>query len=142
MTRTATCHCGQLNLVCEGEARVSLCHCLDCQRRTGSLFSIAAFFPRDAVRAQGAAKTFTRDSASGFAVTFYFCPECGSNLYWAPDRFPTRFGVSVGAFADPDFPQPIQSVWTKDMHAWLSLPDGMAVFEMNSPPRQPAHPKT
>ena len=32
--RTATCRCGQLQVTCEGEpVRVSVCHCLDCQRR-------------------------------------------------------------------------------------------------------------
>ena len=50
MEHTASCHCGKLVLTCTGEpAKVSLCHCFDCQRRTGSLFSVAAFFPRDRV---------------------------------------------------------------------------------------------
>ena len=38
-TRTATCSCGQLRLACEGEpVRISICHCLECQKRTGSIF--------------------------------------------------------------------------------------------------------
>src|SRR3546814_5793244 len=36
MERDASCHCGKLILRCRGEpAKVSLCHCMDCQRRTG-----------------------------------------------------------------------------------------------------------
>lgn len=59
--RTASCACGQLRITCHGEPRsVSLCHCLDCQKRTGSTYGIAAFFPRGAVEAEGRATSFTR----------------------------------------------------------------------------------
>ena len=38
-TRHAACSCGQLHLTIEGEsARISMCHCLACQRRTGAVF--------------------------------------------------------------------------------------------------------
>lgn len=44
--RTATCACGQLSVSCASEpAKISLCYCLDCQKRTGSTYGIAAFFP-------------------------------------------------------------------------------------------------
>jgi hypothetical protein len=37
--RIASCSCGQLHLTCTGEpGRVSMCHCLECQKRTGSVF--------------------------------------------------------------------------------------------------------
>jgi hypothetical protein len=50
MTRTATCRCGQLSAVCTGEPiRVSVCHCYDCQRRSGSDCAFQAFFPLDKV---------------------------------------------------------------------------------------------
>ncbi|TIW65491.1 MAG: aldehyde-activating protein, partial [Mesorhizobium sp.] len=44
-SRIASCACGQLQIRCQREPDiVSLCHCLDCQRRTGSPFGVAAFF--------------------------------------------------------------------------------------------------
>jgi hypothetical protein len=127
MTRTATCHCGDLALDCSGEPRkVSMCHCLDCQRRTGSAFSVAVFYSRDQVAiAHGAVASFERPSASGSAVNFHFCPRCGSNLFWHPARMPDLVGVAIGGFADPDFPMPEQSVWTGDKHHWVDLPEAM-----------------
>ena len=111
-----------------------MCHCLDCQRRTGSLFSIAAFFERSAVNVvDGGSKTFTRDSLVGKLVTFHFCPECGSTVFWEPERRPELIGIAVGAFGDPSFPQPEQSVFTDHKHAWLGLPDEMRVFAMMPP---------
>jgi hypothetical protein len=85
---------------------------------------------------RGTSDIFERGSASGFPVRFHFCGRCGSNVYWEPARMPDLVGVAVGAFADPTFPPPQQSVWTKDKHAWLRLPDGMATFESSPPPRR------
>jgi hypothetical protein len=135
--RTAACHCGQLELRCEGEPRkVSLCHCADCQRRTGSAFSVAVFYVREAVSVgQGATRTFERPSASGFPVKFHFCEACGSSVYWEAARMPHLIAVAYGAFADPDFPAPEQAVWAKDAHPWVGLPEGVPSFETNPPPR-------
>jgi len=49
---------------------------------------------------------------------------------------PDLIGIAVGAFADPDFPVPEQSVWTQDKHRWIELPDSMTQFDLNPPPRE------
>jgi hypothetical protein len=86
-----------------------MCHCLECQRRTGSAFSVAVFYERSSVRvARGTSDVFERGSASGFPVRFHFCGRCGSNVYWEPARLPDLVGVAVGAFGDASFPQPEQ----------------------------------
>jgi len=131
-TRHARCHCGAVALSCEGEpAKVSMCCCTDCQRRTGSAFSVAVFFKRDQVASTGETQVFERPSASGFSVAFHFCPRCGSNLFWLPERLPDRIGVAIGAFEAPDFQRPDQAVWTKRRQVWLDLPEGMPCFEEN-----------
>jgi len=113
-----------------------MCHCLDCQRRTGSVLSIAAFYERSAVDLlRGTPRRFTRESASGQPVTFQFCGTCGANVFWEPARMPLLVGVAVGAFGDPDFPPPQQAVWTKDRPPWLGLLEGLPSFEANPPPR-------
>ncbi len=120
--RTATCACGQLCIACRGEPlKVSLCHCLECQRRTGSTYGVAAFYPRDAVKAAGNVRTYTRPSDRGFPVAHHFCPDCGSTVYWEPQRMPDLIAVAVGAFADPSFPAPTQAVWDERRHPWVAL---------------------
>ena len=48
MTRSAACSCGQLHLTIEGEpSRISMCHCLECQRRIGAVISNQARFRRE-----------------------------------------------------------------------------------------------
>ena len=120
--RKAACACGQLTVACDTEpVTVSLCHCLACQRRTGSAYGIAAFFPRAAVSVAGAMVDFTRPSDSGFDVTFHFCPNCGSTVWWEPKRKPDLIAVASGAFADPLFPAPTQSVHEQYRHPWVGL---------------------
>jgi len=121
-SRTASCACGQLRIVCRGEPQiVALCHCLECQRRTGSTYGIAAFFPRTDTSAEGRATSYRRSSDSGHHVTFRFCPDCGSTVYWEPERKPEAVAVAVGAFADPSFPAPTHSVWKERRHAWVTV---------------------
>jgi hypothetical protein len=107
---------------CTGDPiKVSLCHCLDCQRRTGSTYGIAAFFHLEDVEPQGAARSYTRQSDSGHAVTFQFCPDCGSTVLWRPHRKPDVVAVAVGSFADPAFPAPTQAVYSEHRHPWVGF---------------------
>jgi hypothetical protein len=121
--RKASCCCGQLQLVCEGEAvRLSMCHCLACQQRTGSVFGVQARFPRERVRIEGRATEFQRVGDSGGRATFRFCPTCGSTVYWEADGIPGFVSVAVGAFADPSFPAPTVSVYGERRHTWVAKP--------------------
>ena len=134
--RLASRHCGALSVACSGEPRkVSLCHCRQCQRRTGSAFSVAVFYAREQVAVRGEAAHYVRPSASGFEVDFRFCPACGSNLFWYPARMPALVGVAYGGFADRDFAMPEQAVWAAEGHRWVGLPDDMPSFDQNPPPR-------
>jgi hypothetical protein len=123
ITRNASCSCGQLRLVAEGEPlRVSVCHCLACQRRTGSAFGLQARFARERVQIAGDSRQYVRISDEGEPRTFGFCPECGATVYLVTGSAPDVVAVPVGAFADPDFPAPSFSVWESSKHAWVTLP--------------------
>jgi hypothetical protein len=125
--RVAQCSCGQLRATCAGEpALVSICNCDECRKRTGSAFGISAFFPREQVQTEGDNTTYTRSSESGAKITFHFCPTCGSSIYWDAERRPDWIAVAVGAFADPKFPMPRQSVWDERRHDWIEFPEEMA----------------
>jgi len=124
--RTASCACGQLSLVAEGDpVRVSICHCLACQRRTGSAFGVQARFDESQVRTEGEAREYVRVSDEGDERTFFFCPDCGATVFYRLPALPGLVAVPVGAFADPSFPAPIRSIYENRRHAWVGLPDGI-----------------
>ena len=121
-SRQASCSCGNLQVSCEGEPRLVIaCHCRDCQRRTGSVFGVGAYFREAQVKPSGNSKIFVRDGQEGRKLRAHFCPECGSSVYWEIDFLPGHVGVAVGAFADPDFPAPTHSAWEQSRHAWLNF---------------------
>ena len=123
--RKASCTCGQLSVITQGEPqRVSVCHCLACQSRTGSTYGVHAVFPSELVRASGTATEFVRVGDAGSTGRSYFCPTCGSTVYLRVNDGATTL-VPVGAFADPGFPAPTRSVYEERMHKWVSMPDGI-----------------
>jgi hypothetical protein len=122
-TRTASCSCGQLTAATSADpVRVGVCHCLACQRRTGSVFAAQARFPASAVTIAGTSHTYVRTGDEGSKGTFHFCPACGTTVYCTSDAFEDTVSISVGAFADPAFPAPVLSVYEERMHSWVQMP--------------------
>ena len=129
-TRRASCSCGRLTVIAHGEpVRISICHCLDCQRRTGSVFGEQARFPASEVDIEGRSESWVRTADSGNRITFHFCPFCGSTVYYRPDQEPDLIAIPVGAFADPMFPAPKVSVYESRRHSWVTIPVDMEHFD-------------
>jgi hypothetical protein len=123
--RIASCSCGQLQAHVAGDpVRISVCHCLACQRRTGSVFAAQARFPRTAVTVTGSATEYDRVGDAGTRATFRFCPKCGAIVYWTGGDDET-IAIPTGAFADPSFPAPTVSVYEERMHAWVRMPENI-----------------
>lgn len=122
MTRIARCSCGSLTAEVTGEPpRVSICHCMKCQRRTGSAFGVVVFFPKEQVRTDGPSKVYMRRTDSGRKVEFHFCPECGTSVFWYAEFRPDHVGIAFGAFADTSMPWPTASVWETTRHPWMTF---------------------
>ena len=104
----ARCSCGAvtLSLPKEPSKLVVACHCIDCQRRTGAPFGVGAYYPADVVTISGTSKEFTHAAASGGKIHNYFCPQCGSTVYWKLSNLPALIAVAVGAMAEPKYPAP------------------------------------
>jgi len=115
--------------VAEGEpSAVVACHCIECQRRTGSVFGVGAYFPAERLTLSGETKQFARPTDSGQPFVTHFCPNFGTSVYWRADKLPGLVGVAVGAFADPSFPLPERSVWEQSRHAWVEVPSAQHHF--------------
>ncbi len=120
--RRASCACGQLTLVCTGAPeRVSVCHCLECKRRSGSAFAYQARWPESEVTFAGRMSHWTKSADNGSSATFCFCPDCGGSVAYRAESLPGLVAVPVGTFADPQFPAPEYSVFEERMPEWLGI---------------------
>ena len=140
-TRTASCRCGKLSATYKGPdpRRITLCHCNSCQRRTGTVFSVQARFPREAVEIKGESTTWTfpgdaepvtyRSCDSGGA-TYHFCPVCGSTVYWDIAAAPEFIGIAIGTLADPAFPAPKISGFEAYGHPWAMEPAKLPILRL------------
>jgi hypothetical protein len=135
VTRIARCCCGSLHLDVTGEpAIVGACHCMECQRRTGSALSIAALFPKAQVHIEGPRKLYQRGSDSGQKVEFQFCPNCGSTVFWHVEFAPDLVAIAFGAFADQSLPSPTVSIWEATKYPWVNIDHELTRFERQFQP--------
>ena len=135
MPKEASCVCGELRILVNGPPTVvSSCCCQACQRRSGSLVAVQAFYDAGQVEAvSGISQKFVRIAESGKKVKYHFCPSCGTTLYWTPELRPGKVAIAVGAFADRDFPSPERLVWTDFRHSWVQAPEGTREYPGNAP---------
>jgi hypothetical protein len=101
--------------------QINMCHCLACQRRTGSAFGIQAQFAADQVHVTGRYNDYVRASDEGGELIFHFCPDCGATVFntTATDA---DVWIPVGGFADPSFPPPTVSIFESRRHPWVAVP--------------------
>ena len=121
MSRTAACSCGTLSITVTGEpVKISACHCISCQKRTGSAFSVAVFYPASQALVHGPSGIYTRPGDSGQPVEFHFCRECASTLFWYPAFRPGWVGIAIGCFDDRTL-APTQAVYEHERRAWVTI---------------------
>ena len=110
--------------------RVSICHCLTCQQRTGSAFGVQARFHVDQVTNRtGVTTVFARTGESGVTITHHFCPVCGATVFYTmngsePPYNEDFVAITVGSFADPSFPTPTVSGYEERRHPWVKVLEG------------------
>lgn len=102
------CLCGAVRLEVAAEPfRVGICHCLDCRKHGGAVFSALAIFPAEAVGIAGRTADYRGR---------HFCPVCGSSLF---GRSADEIEIHLGAFDAPNQLRPTYELWVCRREDWL-----------------------
>ena len=119
---TGSCRCGQLRVLAKGDpVRVSICHCLACQKRTGSVFSAQARWPSECVTTEGESKQWTRTADSGQTTVYNFCPDCGSRVFSTNlESFPGAVFATLGCIDNPAGIEPVLEMFVKRRLKWVA----------------------
>lgn len=110
---------------------VNCCHCLDCQRQTGSAFVLNALFETDRIQLlQGTPKAVTVPTDSGRPHDIHRCPECCTALWSDYGRRPALRFLRVGTLDVPSLLAPDAHIFVRSKQPWVGLPAGVPAFEV------------
>lgn len=105
------------------------CHCLDCQKSSGTGHASFAFFPKDKVTVSGTLTRYASKTDAGNTMTRSFCPVCGSRMLGETTSLPDHVGVGLGVFDDSDDFVPAMSFYAKRLRKWDRLAEAIPSFE-------------
>ena len=129
------CHCGFIKYEAEVDpAKVSICHCTDCQTLAGSAFRTVVRVPPDAFRLlSGQPKVYVKLADSGNKLAQAFCGECGSPIYGshAGDE-PKFYGIRVASLRQRDALAPKLQIWCRSAQPWVSDLDAIRKVERHA----------
>ena len=133
---TGQCLCGAVRFRVSAEPlTVYVCHCTDCQRRTGSAFALSMVVRRSSLEVtQGDPGAYSALLPDGRTKSGRMCSGCGTRL-WGEPANQAVVVVQPGTLEQPTRLKPIAHQWTRSAQPWIVFPADVVLFET-----QPADP--
>ena len=124
------CSCGEVRYRVECEPLFThCCHCLNCQRQTGSAFVINLLIEADRVKLlTGALDAVEVPRDDGSTQTIYRCPRCQIAAFSRYSR-PDVLFIRGGTLDDPSAVAPDVHIYTRSKLDWVALPESVPAFE-------------
>lgn len=130
------CLCGAVRYdsSAEAPAMVAACHCGDCQKQSGTAFSMNVGVPTDSLTVSGESiKSFEVAGTSGLPVERFFCGSCGSPLYTDVKAFEGLLFIKAGGLDDASWVEPGVEIWAESKQPWATLSADLASVPANPP---------
>jgi hypothetical protein len=123
------CSCGAVRYrLTSAPLVVHCCHCLNCQRQTGSAFVVNLLIEADRVELlAGTPAMVEAPRDHGAPQRIFRCPSCQVALYSEYGRPDVRF-VRAGTLDEPRGVVPDVHIYTRSKVDWVRLPDDAAAF--------------
>jgi hypothetical protein len=128
--REGGCSCGAVRYrLASDPLFVHCCHCLNCQRQTGSAFVINALIEADRVEVlAGEPRVVDAPRDDGSMQRIHRCPDCQVAVY-SVYTYPEVLFVRAGTLDEPSSIAPDVHIYTRSKLPWVTLPDGVPAFE-------------
>jgi hypothetical protein len=120
------CVCGRVRYqLREDPLAFYACHCLDCQRASGSAFGLSMIVRSEALEhLQGELQRTSADLPDGRTWRSVRCAKCGTRLWSEPVRFPQVRTLRPGTLDRPGAYEPWGNMWTVRAQPWVALAPG------------------
>ena len=125
------CACGAVRYrLASAPMFVHCCHCLDCQRQTGSAFVLNALIEADRVTVlSGNPEATGMPTDSGRPHEIHRCPSCRTAVWSVYGGRPVLRFVRVGTLDTPSALAPDVHIYTRSKQPWITLPPEIPAFE-------------
>jgi hypothetical protein len=129
--REGGCACGAVRYrLASDPLFVHCCHCLNCQRQTGSAFVVNLLIEADRMELlAGEPRPVEVPRDDGSTQRIYRCPSCQVAVFSDYGGPKLRF-VRGGTLDDPTSVTPDAHIYTRSKVGWLALPDSAPAFEV------------
>ena len=131
---SGSCLCGSAKYESHAEpVMTAVCHCANCQKQTGTAFSIIVGVPEDSLvfESEDTIAEYLDSGESGGAVHRRFCQKCGSPLLSLVDSVPGVGFIKAGTLDDKSWLNPTSHIWCSSAQSWLDLGSEIPVFPRN-----------
>lgn len=125
------CQCGAIQFEAEIDpAKVTVCHCTDCQHFSGSPWRASVPAPAETFRmTSGTPATYIKTAESGTKRLQAFCGVCGSSIYSAAPENPAVYGVRLGSVRQRAELPPVKQIWIHSALPWALDIHGLPASE-------------
>jgi hypothetical protein len=131
VVREGGCSCGAVRYRLASDPMFThCCHCLNCQRQTGSAFVINLLIEADRVEALGVEPepvNVPRDDGS--VQRILRCPTCRVAVFSVYGR-PEILFVRAGTLDDPSSIEPDVHIYTRSRLPWVALPESVPAVDV------------
>ncbi|MCY1334156.1 Glutathione-dependent formaldehyde-activating enzyme [compost metagenome] len=130
-TIQGSCLCGAIHYSTHlAPLTTAVCHCRDCQKQSGSAFSVNLLVPAEGFLVEGSSLgCYAKAGGSGLPVKRYFCTCCGSALYSEIAAMPGVLAVKAGTLADTALATPNLHLWCASARPWVAIDRSLPCFE-------------
>ena len=128
--REGGCACGSVRYRLESDPlSIHCCHCLDCQRQTGSAFVINLLIEADRVKMiAGAPRPVEVPRDDGSTQRIFRCPSCQVAVFSESGRPGVRY-VRAGTLDRPSGVTPDVHIFTRSKVGWITIPESTPAFD-------------
>tara|TARA_B100000745_G_scaffold150189_1_gene98183 strand:- start:331 stop:753 length:423 start_codon:yes stop_codon:yes gene_type:complete len=127
------CLCGAVSYKFDKPNLISAhhCHCIDCQKSTGSGKATILMLPSKAIKMEGELKFHTTTTASGRSMNRGFCDECGSPVLGFIEEMPGMKFVRAGSLDDSSWLKIDSNFFSSSAHSWSPIDEDIPSFTHN-----------
>ena len=128
------CLCDSVRYTCDaGSLGQGVCHCKDCQKQSGTVFSMFIDAPREALQLSGRPlKSYTNKGDSGGKVIRWFCDQCGSPVLCEGETHPDLLFINAGTLDNANAFEPEEEIWTQSKLAFANISGAIQSYARNS----------